>query len=241
VRGRGRWSGCSSFVATVKTADLGQFHDAAQVQRVDRSWLGCVFAERKMGSGPVIVGEVAFQNAEQVTFSGDDDVIQAFPTNRADQAFRIRILPGGPGRGERFLDAQALHSAAEHLAVDTVATIATPNGSCVSTSVTTAGRIADCGCKRRAEATGCHRCELCRRRPCAAGCSSAGYTTSRASQPEHRARASTLAPWAGPCTFATGDTAQARPRASTASPPARTTCALSSRSGCAFVEPNCCG
>jgi hypothetical protein len=72
-----------------------------------------------------------------------------------------------------------------------------PNESCVSIyATTTAGRIADCGCKRRSEADGCHRCELCRRRRCAVGRSSAGCTTSTASPPEHRIGCFSVSPMA---------------------------------------------
>ena len=74
-----------------------------------------------MRSGAVIVGEVGFQDTEQVALAENDDVVEAFQTDRADETLGIGILPGGLGRGEHFLDAHALHSIAECLAVDTVA------------------------------------------------------------------------------------------------------------------------
>ena len=46
-----------------------------------------------MGSGPVIILKIARQDAAQVTIVEDDDVIQTFAADRADEALDIGILP----------------------------------------------------------------------------------------------------------------------------------------------------
>jgi len=45
----------------------------------------------------VVVGEVRAQQAAEMTLIEDDDVVQAFAADRADQAFGEGILPGGAG------------------------------------------------------------------------------------------------------------------------------------------------
>ena len=37
-----------------------------------------------------------------------DDVVKAFPTNRANHPLGVRVLPGRAGRNYRFSDAQCL-------------------------------------------------------------------------------------------------------------------------------------
>ena len=53
---------------------------------------GC--GRREMGSGPVMILKIARQDAPPVTLVEDDDVIQAFAADRADEASDKWILPG---------------------------------------------------------------------------------------------------------------------------------------------------
>ena len=57
-REEGRGSGGSSFVAVVKSTDLGYCHDSPHSRRLNRPRLGRIFAQREMGSGFVIVVEI---------------------------------------------------------------------------------------------------------------------------------------------------------------------------------------
>jgi hypothetical protein len=47
-----------------------------------------------MRSGRVMVLKILRQDAAQVMLVQDDDVIQTFAADRADEALDIRILPG---------------------------------------------------------------------------------------------------------------------------------------------------
>ncbi len=49
---------------------------------------------------PVIVGEVAGEDAVQVALAEDEDVIQTLTPHRADEALRERILPWAVRRGQ---------------------------------------------------------------------------------------------------------------------------------------------
>ena len=55
-----------------------------------------------MRAGGVVVGEIPTQQASEVPFVQHDDVIEAFPSNRADDALGEGILPGRP-RGDEDL------------------------------------------------------------------------------------------------------------------------------------------
>ena len=59
-----------------------------------------------MGSGRVMVmKENTGQDAAQVMLVKDDDVIQTFAADRADEALDIGVLPGRPRRGNNLFDA----------------------------------------------------------------------------------------------------------------------------------------
>jgi hypothetical protein len=51
-----------TYVAVVKAADVGQGNDAAVLGWLDSARLGCIFLERKMRQGAVVVVEVAAQS-----------------------------------------------------------------------------------------------------------------------------------------------------------------------------------
>jgi hypothetical protein len=61
----------------------------------------------------VIVREVARQDAAQVAFAQDEDVIQALTPDRTDEPFREGVLPRAGGRGQDFGDPHALHALPE--------------------------------------------------------------------------------------------------------------------------------
>ena len=68
----------------------------------------------------MIVGEVAGQNAAQVAFAENQNVIQTLAPDRADEPLREGILPWAVRGREDFLDPHALHSVPKLFAVDLV-------------------------------------------------------------------------------------------------------------------------
>lgn len=56
--------------------------------------LRTILVEREMCPGPVMILKIPRQDAPQVTLVEDDDVIQAFAADRADEALDKWILPG---------------------------------------------------------------------------------------------------------------------------------------------------
>jgi hypothetical protein len=70
---------------------------------------------------PVVIGEIAGQDASQVAFAQHEDMIETLVPDRADESLGKGILPWAAGRGQDFLDTQALDASPERLSVDTVA------------------------------------------------------------------------------------------------------------------------
>ena len=69
-----------------------------------------VAVQRTMSSRRVVVGGVAAKYPQEVSFVEHDDVVEALPTDGADPAFAVGVLPWGSRRGQHFLDAQRPHS-----------------------------------------------------------------------------------------------------------------------------------
>ena len=76
----------------MQAAHLWECDNLACRRRLDGAGLWTILVEREMGSGPVMILKIARQDVPQVTLVEDDDVIQAFSADRADDAFEI--LPG---------------------------------------------------------------------------------------------------------------------------------------------------
>ena len=68
----------------------------------------------------LIIRKERFQSAGQGRFVYDDDLIETFAADRADQAFDIRSLPGTSGSSEDFGDVQIGDLSVEGVAIDAV-------------------------------------------------------------------------------------------------------------------------
>src|SRR2546422_3133597 len=78
----------------MKSADLRDRHDAPARSRLYFARMGAVVVEGLMRAGGVVVREVTAQQASEVPFVEHDDVIEAFSSNRPDDALGEGILPG---------------------------------------------------------------------------------------------------------------------------------------------------
>src|SRR5262245_4446585 len=74
-----------------------------------------------MSPRAMIILKVSFQDAAQVPFPEDDDVIRALSTNRSDESFDIRTLPRTLRCNDHFLKLHPGHSPTELFAIDLVA------------------------------------------------------------------------------------------------------------------------
>src|SRR5580704_1412773 len=71
-------------------------------EALDRSMARRILAQRQMCSQVVVIDAVGRKDSAQVGLAEDDDVIEAFPADRADQSLRMPVLPRRP-RGDRVI------------------------------------------------------------------------------------------------------------------------------------------
>src|SRR2546425_12030938 len=79
-------------VAVMQATDFGNFHDPARLGELDGPDVRRILVEREMRASPVIVGEVTGQDAAQVAFAENQNVIQTLAADRADESLREGIL-----------------------------------------------------------------------------------------------------------------------------------------------------
>src|SRR5262245_43402847 len=105
----------------MEATDLEDLDDIARLGGLHGPAVRRVLVERKMGAGPMVVGQIAGQDATQMAFTQNEDMIETLMPDRADEALCEGILPRATGCGQDFLDTHALDALPERLPVDTVA------------------------------------------------------------------------------------------------------------------------
>jgi hypothetical protein len=68
-----------------------------------------------MRAGGVVVREITAQQTSEMPFVDHNDVIEAFPSNRPDDALGEGILPRGARGDEDLAHPQAFHPPCEHV------------------------------------------------------------------------------------------------------------------------------
>jgi hypothetical protein len=79
----------------VQAADFGKLHDLAFHGAFDGPEVGGVLVEREMCARLMVVGEVAGQDAVEVSLAKNENVIQALAPDRADEPLRERVSATG--------------------------------------------------------------------------------------------------------------------------------------------------
>jgi len=114
-------SGRPTFVTMMQSAHLGKRNDGSLLRTLHRSRFRGILVQAQMGPTPVIVGEISFEQAVQVSLVEHDDMVQAFAPDGTDQPFDVRRLPRRAGRDPDFLQPQSLGAALELQSVNAVA------------------------------------------------------------------------------------------------------------------------
>ena len=68
----------------MQATDFGNLNDPAELRWLDWPSVGCIFVEREVSSRPVIVRDVAGQDAAQVRFTKDEDMIQTLAKDQTN-------------------------------------------------------------------------------------------------------------------------------------------------------------
>src|SRR6266540_2420600 len=108
-------------VAVMQATDFGNLHDPARLGELDGPAVRRILVEREMRASPMIVAEVAGQDAAQVPLTEDEHMIQTLAPDRSDESLRERVLPRAVRRREHLLDPHALHAMPKLQTVDVIA------------------------------------------------------------------------------------------------------------------------
>src|SRR4030042_7019784 len=105
----------------VKATYFGKRKDLSHLRRLHGPAIRIILPERKVASRTVVIIKIRKQRAPEPNLIQDDDVVEAFSADRADQPFDVRALPGRSESGENLADVQAFDQRAECGTVDAVA------------------------------------------------------------------------------------------------------------------------
>jgi hypothetical protein len=97
----------------VQTAELWEGDNGAGGGRLYGARLRAILVQREMRAASVVILKVCRQNSAQVTLIKDDDVIETFAADRADEALDIGVLSRRSGRCGDFLDRHRLDASTE--------------------------------------------------------------------------------------------------------------------------------
>jgi len=104
----------------MKAAHLRKLDYHSLLGRLHGAGFWCVFVQRQVSSGPVIIADIPPHNLPEVLFSEDHDVIETFAPNCPDYSLRKGILPRTLRCGDDFLDGEGPDSLAKGQAVHSI-------------------------------------------------------------------------------------------------------------------------
>src|SRR5881397_838567 len=104
----------------MQAADLGDSDDGTDRRRLNAPRDRSIPLQREMRTRDVVVVDVVLQDAHEVSFAEDDQVVQTFVPDRPYDSLNVGVLPGGLRSGDDLLDPQPRHSASKPVAVDGV-------------------------------------------------------------------------------------------------------------------------
>ena len=111
----------AAFVAKMKSTYLRHRSDSTLVRPLDRTDCRPVHFQRKVRARLIVILNMRGENASQVFFVEDDDLVQAFTPDTAIQSLRVWILPRALRSGEYLFDTHVPHSPSKPFPVDGVA------------------------------------------------------------------------------------------------------------------------
>jgi len=104
----------------MKSAHLRNFNNPSRIGQLYLSGFWRILVQSEMASAIVIIGEIGSKSFSKRFFVDNDDVIEAFPSNRSNQALNIGALPGGSGCRKHLMDPHVLQLPLNLDAIDTV-------------------------------------------------------------------------------------------------------------------------
>ena len=105
----------------VESTDLWDRNDPIRLVRLNGSTFWCVFIQRQVRAGFVIIPEIFFEQSPQMGVIENDHMIQAIATNASDQPLHVAIQPGTAWCYLDLFDVHSFDSRPEGFTVDSVA------------------------------------------------------------------------------------------------------------------------
>ena len=107
------------YQGTVQTAKVSDELDLTTSLGLPGKWR--VFAQRQVRAGAVVIVCVGSEYVAQMRFAKDDHMVQAFSSDRSDQALDVSVLPRRAWRCRAVPDAHGFDPPLEHLPVGAIA------------------------------------------------------------------------------------------------------------------------
>jgi len=104
----------------MQTADLGYGNDGPERRRLNAPRDRCIPLQGEMWTRDVVVVDILTQDAPQVPFAEDDQVVQAFATDRPDDPLGVGALPMRLGHREELPDTDRPDDPPELVAVGAI-------------------------------------------------------------------------------------------------------------------------
>ena len=106
-------------VVMMKPAENGERFDASVLP--NHAGNGRIFVQRPMSADFIIAVRIRLQNPTQMRLAKDDQVINAFATDRPDKSFGKSVLPWRRRRGRLVPDTHGAQAALDERAIDAIA------------------------------------------------------------------------------------------------------------------------
>ena len=87
---------------------------------MNRSMDWGVFVQLQVSPDSVVIRDVSFEDAAEVSLAEHDHVVETLASDRADQPFHVSVLPWGSRRRRPITDAHALEAPADDLTIDRI-------------------------------------------------------------------------------------------------------------------------
>jgi hypothetical protein len=84
-------------------------------------WDWRILVQGKVCSRAVVIGHIRNEEVTQMPLAEDDDMVETFPPDRADQPFRMSVLPWRAWRGWPIPNAHGAKPPGKNFAIDRVA------------------------------------------------------------------------------------------------------------------------
>lgn len=114
-------SGGSALVSMMKPAYFGKRTDFPHLRRLHGPALRRILPKRNVASRTMVIIKIRNQMAPERNLIQDDDMVEAFSADRADQPFNLWALPGRSESGENLADVQAFDQRPKCCTIDAVA------------------------------------------------------------------------------------------------------------------------